>query len=179
MSRLVRLGVALAVGILAAWTTMRYTKAEPATPDALRPLEILAGAWKADGQTFDTDFSKAGKDSSTLNNDCWQSGMFYACDQIVDGDSKALIVFSASEKPGTFVNYGIVPPNPSPSGRLVIDGNSWTYGGVTEGRQPPYWRTLNEFANANGTTTIHYKVQYSKDGTNWINTKEGVETKQR
>jgi hypothetical protein len=167
------------VGILAAGTTWRYVRAEQGPPAALQTLEVLAGTWNADGQTFDTEYSKAGKDSSTLHNDCWQSGMFYACDQVVDGDSKALIVFAAGEKPGAFVSYGIVPPNPANAGRLVIDGNTWAYGGVITGAPAPYWRTLNEFSNPGGTTTIHYKVQYSKDGTNWISTKEGVETKQK
>lgn len=170
--------IAMLVGAVAAGTAWRYVRAEAETPEALRPLGVLAGTWKADGRSFDTDFSKAGKDSSTLNNDCWQSGMFYACDQIVDGDSKALIVFAAGEKPGTFVNYGIVPPNPANAGRLVIDGNNWTYGGNVEGKGP-YWRTLNEFGNAAGTTTIHYRVQYSKDGKEWVTMKEGMETKQR
>lgn len=178
MKTLARFAIAVVVGTLAAGATWRYAKAETATPQALQPLEVLAGTWVADGQTFDTEYSKAGKDSSTLHNDCWQSGMFYVCDQIVDGDSKALILFVAGEKAGTFVSYGIVPPNPANAGQLVISGNTWAYGGVIAGAQPPYWRTLNEFANAAGTVTIHYKVQFSKDGQSWISTKEGVETRQ-
>src|SRR5579862_5685371 len=80
-------------------------------PAALQKLTVLNGNWKINGKTYDTDFSKAGADATSLHNDCWQSGMFYACDQIVDGDSKALIVFTPGAKDGTYVNYGIQPPN--------------------------------------------------------------------
>jgi hypothetical protein len=160
-----------------AWRTLPKTSAQT-MPPSLQKLTVLSGTWKATGKTYATDFSKEGADNSTLHNDCWQSGMFYACDQIVDGDSKALIVFTPGAKDGTFVNYGIAPPNPANAGRLVIEGNKWTYGGVIEGEKAPYWRTLNTFDTANGTTTIHYTVQFSKDGTNWITMKDGIETKQ-
>lgn len=178
-----KFSVGLFAAVLSVVITAAAMRGTPRTsaqtmPPALQKLTVLAGTWKAAGKTYVTDFSKEGVDNSTLHNDCWQSGMFYACDQIVDGDSKALIVFTPGAKNGTYVNYGIVSPNPADAGQLVIDGNKWTYGGVTEGKKAPYWRTLNTFDNANGTTTIHYTVQFSKDGTNWITMKDGVETKQ-
>jgi hypothetical protein len=169
---------ALAAIILASALRKTPQVSAQTMPPALQKLTVLAGTWKVNGKTYDTDMAKAGTDTSTLHNDCWQSGIFYACDQIVDGDSKALIVFTPGAKDNTFVNYGIVAPNPANAGRLVIDGNKWTYGGFTEGEKAPFWRTLNTFDSANGTTTIHYTVQFSKDGTSWITMKDGLETKQ-
>jgi len=85
-------GIMLGASALVANPLSKNAAAQSA-PAGLEKLKVLAGTWKSDGQAYDTEFSKASKDSSTLHNDCWQSGEFYACDQIVDGVSRALIIF--------------------------------------------------------------------------------------
>jgi hypothetical protein len=179
MTKLIGFCIVVLAASVAIEATHKHSQASAESmPPALQKLTVLAGTWKANGQTYVTDFSKAGTDTSTLHNECWQSGIFYACDQIVDGDSKALIVFTPGEKEGSYINYGIVPSQPAAAGHLKIAGDHWTYGGITEGEKPPYWRTINIFSTANGATVIHYSVQFSKDGTDWTTMKDGVETKQ-
>jgi hypothetical protein len=149
--------------------------AAQAAPAGLDKLKVLARTWKSDGQAFDTEFSKASKDSSTLRNDCWQSGEFYACDQIVDGVSRALIIFSFNAKDGTYNNYAIQADGAParPGGILTIAGIKWTYGSRPDpDEKPPFSRTVNVF---DGDSTIHYKLEFTRDNKTWTTTREGVE----
>jgi hypothetical protein len=141
-------------------------------------MTVLAGTWKTDGQAFDTDFSRAGHDTSTLRNDCWRSGEFYSCDQYVNGKSKALIVFSFNASDGTYNTYAIRSGGaPATSGKLKIDGDTWTYENPQDpGSQPPYFRTVNVLEDF---TTIHFAVEYTRDNLHWITMNQGVEIKQK
>lgn len=150
----------------------------PATAEGIAKAAVLAGTWKTDGQQLATDFSKASHDTSTLRNDCWRSGEFYSCDQYVNGESKALIVFTFNPGDGTYNTYAIVyGGTPASSGKLKIDGDTWTYGGVKDSSSPPpYYRTVNVFE---GDDTIHFTVQYTRDNQHWITMNQGVETRQK
>lgn len=144
----------------------------------LERLRILAGTWKSNGERYATDYSKAGKSFATLHNDCWASGEFYACDQIVDGASKSLVIFSVDEKTGEYNSYAIGSQGGAAHhGSLRIEGNTWTYA------DPPgasnikvHFRTINVFTQP---SVIHYRVEYSRDDKHWTTMLEGVETKQK
>jgi hypothetical protein len=143
-------------------------------PAGLDKLKVLSGTWKSGGQAYDTEFSKAAKDTSTLHNDCWQSGEFYAFDQIVDGVSRALIIFSFNTKDGTCNNYAIQTGGAParPGGIVTIAGNTWTYGARTDPEERlPFFRTVNVF---DGDSTIHYKLEFTRDNKTWT-TREGIE----
>jgi hypothetical protein len=72
-------------------------------------IEAYRGTWKTEMEHFNTPYSKAGKESSTLHNDCLKSGEFFACHQIVNGESKALIIFTYDAKSKTYTTYPIMP----------------------------------------------------------------------
>jgi len=166
--------VLLAANALVANPLSRNVAAQ-AAPAGLDKLKVLAGTWKSDGQAYDTEFSKATKDTATLHNDCWQSGEFYACDQIVDGMSRALIVFSFNAKDGTYNNYAIQAGGApaGPGGILTIAGNTWTYAPrMNADAKPPFFRTVNVF---DGRATIHYKIEFTRDNQTWTKTREGTE----
>lgn len=152
-------------------------QAQAAPTVGLDKVTVLAGAWKTDGQSFDTDFSKAGHDTSKLRNDCWRSGEFYSCDQYINGESKTLITFTFNTGDGTYNTYAIRSGGaPATSGKLKIDGDTWTYENPQSAdSQPPYFRTVNTFRDAG---TIHFTVQYTRDNLHWITMNQGVETKQ-
>ena len=159
-------------------SSARASLAAQASPLGLEKLKVLAGTWKSDGQAYDTEFSKAAKDTSTLHNDCWQSGEFYACDQIVDGVSRALIIFTFNAKDGTYNNYAIqVGGAPArPGGILTIDGTTWTYSPRPDpDAKSPFFRTVNVF---DGDSTIHYKLEFTRDNKNWTTTRDGIERRQ-
>lgn len=167
--------VVCVISLIAGGSSQRSVVRAQVKAGGLDALKVLAGTWKADGEAFDTEFSKASKDTSTLHNDCWQSGEFYACDQIVDGVSRALIVFSLSEKDGTFNNYAIQAGGApaGPGGILTISGNTWTYAPRQNAdAKPPFFRTVNVF---DGSSTIHYKIEFTRDNQTWTKTREGIE----
>ncbi|MBV8632334.1 MAG: hypothetical protein JOZ83_15505 [Silvibacterium sp.] len=140
-------------------------------------IQAYAGTWKTETEHFDTAYSKAGKESSTLHNDCWKSGEFYACHQIVNGESKALIVFTYDPKTRTYTTYPVtLEGRPAGHGKLVIEGNVWTYPwDDTENGKATHFRVVNTFTAPN---RIEFRQEYSTDNQNWTVMAKGVEVKQ-
>jgi hypothetical protein len=79
----------------------------PVASQGLDKLIAYAGIWKTEVDHLDTPFSKASHEVRTLKNNCWRSGGFFACNQIVDGDSKALVVFTYDAKADRYTSYPI------------------------------------------------------------------------
>lgn len=135
-----------------------------------------AGTWKVQGERFATAHSDAGKDDSTLRNDCWKSGGYVACNQYVNGDSKVLLVFTYDDKQKMYSSYPI-PQNGDPvsAGRLQIIGNVWTFPWqVTEGINTIYFHVVNVFTSADH---IDYAQEFSTDNVHWTTMAKGAETK--
>jgi hypothetical protein len=135
------------------------------------------GTWKTETEHFPTAYSKAGKESSTLHNDCWKSGDFFACHQIVNGESKALIVYTYDPQSKTYTTYPIMPDGSAAGhGKLVIVGNVWTYPWeFTENGKTTYFRVVNTFMAPN---RIEFRQEYSTDQQNWTLMSKGTEVKQ-
>jgi hypothetical protein len=166
-------------GRLGDWPAARASDALAGNAvEGIDKITILAGTWKTNGQSLDTDFSKAGRDTSTLRNDCWRSGEFYSCDQFVNGESKALVIFTFNPGDGTYNTYAIIAGGkPATSGKLKIDGETWTYEKPQDSdSKPPYFRTVNVFEGAN---TIHFSVEFTRDNQHWTVMTQGVETRQK
>ena len=135
-----------------------------------------AGTWKVQGERFKTPFSDPGKEDTTLHNDCWKSGGYVACNQIVNGDSKVLLVFTYNDQQKMFTSYQ-VPQNGEPvgSGRLQIIGNVWTFPwSVTQNDVTTYFHVVNVFT---GTDHIDYVQEFSQDNVHWTTMAKGAETK--
>lgn len=144
--------------------------------DGIDAIRAYAGTWKTQMEHFDTAHSKAGKESSTLRNDCWKSGGYYVCDQFVNGESKALIVFTYNDKDKTYTTYPITPGGGTAGhGKLVIDGNVWTYPWEnTENGKTTYFRVVNTFTAPN---KIEFRQEFSTDKQNWTLMAKGSEAK--
>lgn len=145
--------------------------------DELDKITAYAGTWKIQTEHFNTAFSKAGKESSTLHNDCWRSAGFYACDQFVDGESKALIVFTYDAKEGVYRSYPIPSGGgEAGSGKLIIRGNEWTFPWEsTDGGKTTYFRVVNVFP---GPDAIEYRQEFSTDKIHWTLMARGSEKKE-
>lgn len=149
-----------------------------AAPVAAGPdkIAVYAGTWKTATEHFATPFSKAGRETATLRNHCWRSADFYACDQFVNGQSRALIVFVYDAKHDLYHSYAI----PAESGRvfagtLIIKGNRWTYPNeYTDHGKTVYFRTVNVF---NGPDSIEFRQEFSGDKVHWTVMAQGHETK--
>ena len=150
--------------------------ADAPAPSPLDRLNVFAGTWKSDSQTFKTPYSEAGQVSSTLTNQCWKAGQFFVCNQMVDGESRVLLVFAFKGGDSYTVTY--VPANGSYSsnGALLVDGGVWTFPGEQHKYgQVVYFRTVNIY---NGDS-LDYREEYSDDRQNWTLMAKGHEARVR
>ena len=139
-------------------------------------IMAYAGTWKVTGERFATAHSDAGKEDTTLRNDCWKTGGYVACNQIVNGDSKVLLVFTYIDQQRMYTSYPI-PKNGDPvsSGRLQIIGNVWTFPWqVTQGSQITFFHVVNVFT---APDHIEYAQEFSTDNVHWTTMAKGTETK--
>ena len=146
--------------------------AKPAS--GIELIAAYAGIWKADIAHVDTPYSKALHEAYTLRNDCWRSGDFYACHQFVDEESKAVILFGYDAKSNTYATWPISPGADSVhAGKLVIDGNTWTFPWQTsENGKTTWFRVVNVFTDPR---TIAFRQEYSYDQVHWISMATGIE----
>ena len=141
--------------------------------DAIRAYE---GTWNVEIEHFDTAQSKAGHEKTTLRNDCWKSGGYFACNQFVDGESKVLLVFTYSPQNKVYTSTQVPPNGGQPgSGKLLIDGNVWTFPWqMGEGDKTTYFRVVNVFTSADH---IDFRQEFSTDNIHWTITAKGNETR--
>ncbi len=156
--------------ILAAACALGSGAAAAQSQDAYTPLKLYAGSWvvtSSDGKT------------TRLENHCAQTGLFFACEQVVDGKSEDLVVFlpeGATAEGETYRTQalGADAGSPHPWYHLTIAGDRWVYavGAAGDKAHPPRERTLNQFF---GPDRIRFDVQTSKDGKTWLTTLSGDE----
>ena len=137
-----------------------------AASDAYAPLKYYAGTWAV--------VSSKGK-TPTVVNSCARTGLFYVCEQSLDGAPKALVVFlprEATEDGGTYRTQTLGADGAEPGHwyLLKIKDADWTY--TPEGAEPRE-RTTNHFIDADH---IHFEVQ-KKVGEEWKTTLSGDETR--
>ena len=165
-----------AILALAAHTPCQQPVAKSAQTGVAR-LMAYAGKWKIETESFDTANSKASHESHLLDNDCWESGDWVACRQIVDGDPKVLLVFTCPGSGDNCTSYPITADgSPAGSGKLVISGNTWTFPWTTtENGKTTWFRVVNEWSSP---TTIEFRQEFSTDQMHWTRTTAGHEVKQ-
>lgn len=157
------------VGVLAAAAPARVW-----AEDTFAPLELYNGSWAVQ--------SAAGK-VDHLENHCSRTGLFFVCEQVLNGKSKALVVFLLEGEVGKSRTYRtkIITPDsaatPAAWNHLTIEGERWVYGAAVDddAKHPLRARTINEFS---GADRIHFEVQTSRDGKIWTTTASGDERRE-
>jgi len=152
--------------------------APAAAAAGIETIAAYKGAWQIEIENYKTAFSEAGKESTSLQNDCWSSAGFYACDQIVNGKSSALLVFTYDEKTDMYGTYAIPAGGGNANhGTLLIRGNVWTYPWEqTENGHTTYFRVVNVFT---APDTIEFRREFSTDKQHWTAMAKGIEKKQK
>ncbi len=147
-----------------------------APAEGIEKIAAYAGTWTSRIEHFDTPYGKAGIDVSTLHNDCWRSGGFYACHQIVNGKSTALLVFTYNAKDDLYTSITIPSGGgETGSGTLRISGAVWTYPWeLRDGAKTIQFRVVNVF---HGPDRIEFRQEYSTDGEHWMLMGKGEERK--
>jgi hypothetical protein len=143
----------------------------------LEALWRYAGSWHIETDIFDTPYSKVGKRISSLNNDCWRTAGYLACRQIVDGESKVLIVFSCGVTEHVCTSYQIpADGSPASDSTVHLEGDTWTFPWQTTDKdgQTTYFRVVNVWTSP---TNIDYRQEYSTDQVRWTKTAVGHEVK--
>ena len=164
------LGIAVVVGTLFTGAMLG------ANSDPYSALKLYDGRWEV-------KISGPDKKTDQLENHCVQTGLFFSCEQIVNGKSTALVVFLPVGKTASGVqeyrNQALLADGSKAGewGRLVIDGDTWIYsweGG--DEKKPLHFRNVNHFT---GTDKIHFEVQNSEDGTTWKTQMSGDEERRK
>jgi hypothetical protein len=127
------------------------------------PDSVYTSLWNYNGTW---KVSIPGKPTDTLVNHCARTGLFFACEQIVNGNSGALVVFVPLDTEGHYRTNPITKAgNAMGPGELEIKGNHWTYMGKSEeGGKTTWYRTTNDFSDENH---IHFEQSQSTDKTTW------------
>jgi hypothetical protein len=143
--------------------------AAPAPPvsDPYGPLRLYDGRWR---------FEPKGGAALALDNHCARTGLFFVCEQVLDGKPAALVVFRPETPTDTGWTYAsqVVLPSGAGSGRwgpLIIAGDQWIFGPAADDPLPQT-RTLNHIV---GPDHIHYETQTSADGKSWVTRSSGDE----
>jgi len=150
--------------------------AAPDKPAGIDAIHAYEGMWIVNLQYMETPYSKVSTDKSTLRNECWKNGAYFACNQYVNGESKVLLVFTYDAVKNEYTSYQIPQGGGSPgSGKLLIDGNQWTYPWQTgQGPNTVWFRVVNTF---DGPDKIDFRQEYSTDQAHWTLMGEGKETR--
>ena len=145
--------------------------------DPLAALAVYAGTWRLHIDHVRTEFSRARAETMIVKNVCWRSTDYYACNQIVDGNSAALVVFTHAPDAKQYTSTTIVPNGAPHTGSLAIDGATWTYPWQETDAKGKlvYLRVVNTFT---GPGAIAYRQEFSRDKRHWTVTARGLETKQ-
>jgi hypothetical protein len=133
-----------------------------ASQDAYAALKPYAGTW--------TVVSSRGK-TSKVANICARTGLFFVCEQSINGAAKALVVF-LPQGGGRYRTQTLGADGAEPGhwfGLRITDAD-WVY--MPEGADPRE-RTLNHYIDADH---VHFDVQ-KKSGEDWKTTLSGDETR--
>lgn len=88
--------------------------------DIFAPIKIYEGSWLATPGI-------SGK-ADSISNACYSYTKYFACQQTVNGEVGALVVYVAADDPGLNKSQVILPSGRAIGlGDLVIQGNHWVY----------------------------------------------------
>lgn len=141
--------------------------------DAGKPLAVFVGHWEGGGKFNATAMSAAGAISS--KTDCaWSSqGHYLVCEQTITdekGTHQQLTVYTPSEEGGDFTYYTITGSAAPFTGRVKIEGNTWTYDNhFDQDGKATEVRTVNVFAGEEES----FKTEFAVDGGAWTTMLEG------
>jgi hypothetical protein len=144
------------------------------TPAGIDVIRAYQGTWDVTIDHLDTAHSKASHEKSSLRNDCWKSGGYFACNQYVNGESKILLVFTYDEKAHEYTSYQVpLDAGDAGSGKLRIDGSVWTYPWqLKDGDKVTWFHVVNVFT---APDKIEFRQEFSDDNTHWTLMARGSE----
>jgi hypothetical protein len=171
--------IAILLALCTAGLSPQSSAPTPTLPSGVDVIAAYAGTWNTEVEHLDTKFSKAGKETTILRNDCWRSGEYFSCHQYVDDKPVVLLVFTYNAKDDVYYSYIIPPDGSDPhKGTLLVKGNTWTFPweGKDDAGKQYYFQVVNVWSSAG---TIDYRQEFSDDKLHWTVSARGHETKQK
>ncbi|HLH33719.1 MAG TPA: hypothetical protein VKX41_03540 [Alloacidobacterium sp.] len=156
------------VAVLLVSLVSALTASAQTFPDSVyTPLWNYNGTWKVALQ---------GKSPDVLINHCTRTGLFFACEQNVNGNPGALVVFIPIDAEGHYKTNPITKDGTAIGpGDLEIKGNHWAYLGKREENGKTTWyRTTNDFSD---DSHIHFEQSQSTDKIHWEVQRSGDEVR--
>lgn len=146
-------------------------KAAPGGDPVYAPLWLYQGTWHVSRSD-----APAGAKPDELKNDCALLGKYFACQQTINGQQGALVIFIPAPTPAQYYTQNVrIEGFASGRGNLTIAGNRWTYMSTRDDSgKTVYYRTINEFT---GKNRIHFESAESTDNRNWKVTTSGDEVR--
>jgi len=140
--------------------------------DPYAPLKLYDGKW-------DSTTTIGEKEVVHLENHCARTGLFFVCEQTVNGKPEVLVVFLPVAKTASggeeYKTNGLAA-DASLAGawnNLSIEADRWVYSWEDAGgAKKVLWRNVNQFS---GTDKIHFEIQRSDDGASWKTVRAGDE----
>ncbi len=140
--------------------------------DPYAPLKLYEGKWEV-------TTTIGGQGVMHLENRCAQTGVFFVCEQSLEGKPGALVVFQPVNKLASggeeYRNTALRPDGSAPGSwnKVVIEGEQWIYSWDEEDAgKKTLWRNVNQFF---GKDKIHFEIQKSEDAKTWKTVKGGDE----
>lgn len=153
---------------------MLLTATAPPELPASHPLEPLTaydGSWLITPKPAPGEAAKV----DHVTNHCHMTEAFYTCEQVLNGKSMALLVFTQGSVAGT-LHSTIVLPDGNPGGKpadLTIAGNHWTFLNKDASGAPAF-RVENYFKDRDH---IHFEQYKAKPDGSWDKVGEGDEVR--
>lgn len=151
--------------------------ADAPVPPGLGPLAaLLPGVWITSGETFDTQFTKAGKVSYTSDRDCWLEGAELKCVFVVNRKLQLLGIFDWDAADGVYHENQITVQGPSPPFIIYVKGAAWTYLQDAEDKTGNVYHTriVKTYASPD---RVDITTEYSLDGKTWVLYEKATETR--
>lgn len=147
----------------------------PAT-EIYRLAGLLSGTWTTTGQSFDTQFTKAGPVSYTTDRDCWVEGQELKCVFVVNRRLQLLSIFDWDAGAGIYHENQITVQGPSPVFNILVKGDTWTYDqdGQDAKGNVYHYRIVRTYTSP---TSVKFTNTYSLDGKTWVTIEQGTETR--
>lgn len=141
-----------------------------------RLAAVFPGTWKTAGQTFDSQFTKAGIQAYTTVRDCWREDEEFKCVFVVNGRLQLFDIFSWNAGDGLYRETQITPEGRQPDFHIFVKDATWTYDQdiETQGGKVVHYRIVRSYTSP---TSAGYLYEYSMDGKTWTPIAKGVETR--
>lgn len=166
---------AVLLSCLLAMTLPAAADAPPAT-GLDRLAQVLPGTWKTEGQTLDTQFTKAGPQRYTTVRDCWRDGDSYKCVFVVNGTLQLYDIISWRPVDGVYLQTRITAQGRQPEFRISVKDSVWTFAQDIQQQDghTVHYRIVRTYTSP---VSAGYVYEYSNDGKDWTRMAEGTETR--